>query len=562
MIDSAPVIGETVKEFRITGRLGKGGMGEVWVAEQQIVKTKVAIKLLLSELSRDRELVERFFNEAIAVSKIRHSGIVKIYDVGFHRGSAYLIMELLEGESLSSRIRRVRRLPLEQVGEIGRQIASVLAATHAAKITHRDVKPDNIFLVSDDELASGERVKVLDFGIAKLGTTVGITGTGERMGTPDYMAPELWKDASTADARTDVYAVACIAFEMCCGRLPFPVSTIAEAYTKHTFEIPPRARSLVPDLPLALDEMIASGLAKLPSDRPAMKELQRVFTSLTRAPACDPSEHVVAQQLEATASVAPMSVEVPVNDEGHGPSGAPTVRRLRGAMRAPIAPRRWWRWLFVATGCIVLGTVVVTAYQGASPRPDAPRTPVVDGAAVVVENSPVEPAPGAAAAATPLRTELVDTVISANATGARVEIMGTAQAGLAPLTAKLEVGKQYKARVTAHGFVALEIDVWAGDDNNPIANLVPKPRMLSVTSDPSGALILLDNTPTGHTTPYDVALSTAQSTEKSVWIQLRKSGYRSANRLINMDKYTEDDLRLVATVDVKLAPRSPMAATP
>src|SRR5689334_2922050 len=143
------MIGETIKDFRITGRLGKGGMGEVWMAEQQIVKTRVAIKLLIGELSKDQQLVQRFFNEAIAVSRVKHAGIVKIHDVGFHDETAFLIMELLEGETLASRIRGSERLSLGQVGEVGRQIANILEATHAAHITHRDLKPENIFLVQD-----------------------------------------------------------------------------------------------------------------------------------------------------------------------------------------------------------------------------------------------------------------------------------------------------------------------------------------------------------------------------------------------------------------------------
>src|SRR5262249_39849854 len=202
------MIGEAIKDFKIIGQLGKGGMGEVWVAEQQIVKTRVAIKLLLAERSSDQPLVRRCFKEAMAVSGIKHAGIVRIHDVGFHRGSAFLIMELLEGETLASRIRRAGRLPLGQVGDIGRQVASILEATHAAQITHRDLKPDNIFLVQDAELASGERVKILDFGIAKLGTAIGLTGTG-MLGTPVYMAPEQWTDAGKVDGRADIYAVGC-----------------------------------------------------------------------------------------------------------------------------------------------------------------------------------------------------------------------------------------------------------------------------------------------------------------------------------------------------------------
>ena len=233
--------GDTIKDFKLTARLGAGGMGEVWAAEQQIVKTKVAIKLLHSV---DPNQVQRFFNEAIAASKIKHAGIVKIYDVGFHGERAYLIMELFEGETLASRIARSGRLSLGQAAEIGRQIASVLGATRAAGITHRDLKPDNVFLIPDGELASGERVKILDFGIAKLAAAgAGMTATGNSMGTPSYMAPEQWKDAGTADARADTYSFGCVLLEMCTGAPPFAATTIGEACTKHLTEMPPRAAS-------------------------------------------------------------------------------------------------------------------------------------------------------------------------------------------------------------------------------------------------------------------------------------------------------------------------------
>ncbi len=126
------MLGEVIKDFVLIKPLGKGGMGEVWAAEQQLIKTRVAIKLLLAGSASDRPQVQRFFNEAIAVSKISHAGIAKIYDVGFHGDRPFLIMEMLEGETLATRIARIGRLPPVQVAEIGRQITSILQATHAA----------------------------------------------------------------------------------------------------------------------------------------------------------------------------------------------------------------------------------------------------------------------------------------------------------------------------------------------------------------------------------------------------------------------------------------------
>jgi serine/threonine protein kinase len=194
------VIGETIGHFQIIARAGRGGMGEVFVAEHATIKTRVAIKVLHAHVSANTSHVQRFFNEARAVARIQHAGIVKIFDVGFHPSQrAYLIMEYLEGETLATRLRRTRRVAPRTAAEIARQIASILDATHHAGIIHRDLKPENVFLVQDRELASGERVKLLDFGIAKLSDTLGADGptTVGAIGTPAYMAPWTGAPMST-----------------------------------------------------------------------------------------------------------------------------------------------------------------------------------------------------------------------------------------------------------------------------------------------------------------------------------------------------------------------------
>ncbi len=305
------MIGETIGNFRIVSRLGRGGMGEVYLAEQQNIGTRVAVKVLLAQISADAEHVQRFFNEARAVSRIQHAGIVKIFDVGFHAsGHAYLVMEYLEGEALARRIQRSIRMSPAHIADLGRQIASVLDATHSAGITHRDLKPDNIFIVPDRELASRQRAKVLDFGIAKLtGTLAGNSPrTMGTMGTPAYMAPEQWGDASKVDWRADIYSLGCLVFEMACGRPPFVVTTLAEACGKHLTEIPVAASSLVPGLPAELDELIACMLEKHPEERPQ-------------------SMDVVVKRFEAIAAIVgpppPMSLPTPNVHPEHpsSPSG-------------------------------------------------------------------------------------------------------------------------------------------------------------------------------------------------------------------------------------------------
>jgi serine/threonine protein kinase len=259
------VLGKVIGNFRVISLLGRGGMGEVYVAEHVGIQTRVAIKVLLPEISKNADHVHRLFNEARIVSRIKHAGITKIFDVGFLDGQAYLVMEYLEGEALARRIAR-GRLSIGEVAEYGRQVASVLAATHASGVTHRDLKPDNIFLVGDAELERHERVKVLDFGIAKLSGSGGPRTIGT-MGTPEYMAPEQWGDSGSVDWRADAYSLGCVLFEMVAGRPPFPSTTIAEAYTHHTQSVPPALRTLVADVPVEIDRLIQQLLAKDPAAR-------------------------------------------------------------------------------------------------------------------------------------------------------------------------------------------------------------------------------------------------------------------------------------------------------
>jgi len=360
------VMGETIKDFKLIQRLGEGGMGEVWMAEQQIIQTRVAIKLLRAEISTNRQHVERFFNEAVAVGKIKHAGIVKIFDVGFHAGRAFLIMEFLEGEPLASRIRRAGRLLIGDAAEIGRQIASILEATHVERVIHRDLKPDNVFLTPDAEVR--ERVKILDFGIAKLG--LGLTSTGDRMGTPAYMPPEQWDNAANAGAPADVYSFGCLVFEMCCGRPPFEAASIGEAYKQHAHDLPPRASALVPGVPRELDELIVRMLAKSPEGRPAIREvgaaLARIAAAHPRAldttapPEMGPAR--VGGDVESTFHIAVSSGDVPgTPDRGR--------KRRRGLTFAIVA--------VAGIGAVIsVGAVIATG--GGPARPDAGVPPPVD----------------------------------------------------------------------------------------------------------------------------------------------------------------------------------------
>ena len=267
------MIGQDIGNYRVTGKLGEGGMGVVYLAEHRSIGRKAAIKVLLPELSRDAAIVQRFFNEARATAMIKHPGMVDIFDFGtLPDGSAFIAMEFLDGQSLAAAIEAEGRMPLSTIVAIGRQAAAALAAAHDKGIVHRDLKPDNMFLLPDAEASGGARVKVLDFGIAKLaaGNADGSglkTRTGVMMGTPIYMSPEQAKSAGEVDYRSDIYSLGCVLYEMACGRPPFVKESFGELIAAHIFEVPEAPRSLVPEISEGLETLLLRALAKKPEQR-------------------------------------------------------------------------------------------------------------------------------------------------------------------------------------------------------------------------------------------------------------------------------------------------------
>src|SRR4051812_40806705 len=265
-------------------------MGVVYRAEHVVLGSPAAVKLLLPQLTQNPVVVERFFQEAKAASAIRHPGVVEVFDYGrMPSGQAYIAMELLRGEDLAGFI--ARRKPLEPAlaAHIARDILHALNATHVVGVIHRDLKPDNIFLVRDVGAPGAIRVKILDFGIAKLvGDPLGRTGPrlkskgGSILGTPTYMAPEQCKGNAEPDARIDLYAVGCILFELLTGRPPFLAKGDGEMLAMHIYEPPPRLANLAPHLPVELDALLAKLLTKAPEDR--IPSAAYALATLERAP--------------------------------------------------------------------------------------------------------------------------------------------------------------------------------------------------------------------------------------------------------------------------------------
>ena len=264
------MIGTTLGSYRIVSEIGSGGMGVVYLAEHTLIGRKAAVKLLRSDMPQ--EYVDRFFNEAKAAATLHHPGLVDVFDFGQNKdGSAFIVMEFLQGESLAQRLEREPRLPIAFGLAITRSVAMSLAVAHAQGIVHRDLKPANIFLLEDADAPMGVRTKVLDFGIAKLQRDRDVrsvkTQSGAVIGTPRYMSPEQCKNARDVDGRADIYSLGCILYEVLLGVAPYDYDSWAELVGAHIYETPPKPRDIDPKLAEDVETLLLKMLEKTPANR-------------------------------------------------------------------------------------------------------------------------------------------------------------------------------------------------------------------------------------------------------------------------------------------------------
>jgi uncharacterized tellurite resistance protein B-like protein/tRNA A-37 threonylcarbamoyl transferase component Bud32 len=350
--------------YRITGVLGDGGMGAVYLAEHVALGKLVAIKVLKPELTNDTHLVERFFREARATAAVEHENIVDILDFGQTPDYAYFAMEALDGCELAHVVGRGRAIGWARAKPIIVQIARALAAAHRAGIVHRDMKPGNVFLISRH--GTGDFVKVLDFGIAKVDDGAQLTQVGMVFGTASYMAPEQ-ATGGEIDGRADLYAVGCIIFEMLTGQVPFPGDNFMMVLRQHVTERPARLRDVAQvDVPAhvidGLEALVAKALGKFPNDRFAdMTEFEHAVLQLDGAlpPGLDQGAPLPAPLLGPASHGGYQAEHHPQHashaghaSDGSGPAGDSTVMmptmggvsidQFNGQALAPIA------YLFVA----------------------------------------------------------------------------------------------------------------------------------------------------------------------------------------------------------------------
>ena len=322
-----PVIGTEVSGYRVTARLGSGGMGVVYQGEQPLIGKRVAIKVLRHEIAEDPELVLRLVAEARAVNQVGHRGIIDVFGVGtLPDGRQCIVMELLDGEPLESVMRafqvQQRVMPLLDTLFILEEMFSALAAAHTAGVIHRDLKPSNIFLCKQRD---GTRfVKLLDFGIAKLGVLGSTPSTRASMmvGTPGYMAPEQASGGDVSPAM-DLYAAGVVAFELLAGRLPFESDNVMEMLMKHSSQPPPSLASFNPTLPADLDTLVQRLLSKQPSQRPSSAEDVRLQVVRLRAELMVN----VRQSTLVVESQSASTLQQPLSRPAHAPAPVPLVAR-------------------------------------------------------------------------------------------------------------------------------------------------------------------------------------------------------------------------------------------
>ena len=426
------MIGTSIGNYQIQRLIGEGGTGKVYLAVHPSIGRQAAVKVLASSDAADPQIVSRFITEARAANAIRHPNIVDIYDSGVLKGGTpYLVMEYLDGETLKQALAS-GPLPIADTIDWGSQVAEALAAAHAHEVVHRDLKPDNLFLIPDPRRLGKKQVKVLDFGIAKLQRPTLDQGhqtrTGSLLGTPLYMSPEQCMSVKDLDFRTDIYSFGVILYEMVAGRRPFESDGVYALINMHINEPPVPPSTHRPDLPRDLEAIILQALAKAPTDRQESMAIVLSRLELARGNTAASGEALARAQQDRLRPVPLPPVQQITFPEIKtlGDTAVSTqVTGQTGHVRGTARLRLTLAGVVVA---ILLGIYVLGPFGGKpmAPRPEGAPNPTPAPVAV----APVPPTPPAQ----PLRIEIgLDSVPA----GASVYV-GDVFVGTTPTTYKTE----------------------------------------------------------------------------------------------------------------------------
>lgn len=376
------MLGRVLGGCRIVSILGKGGMAVVYKAYQESVGRFVAIKVLSPALANDPRFVERFRREALAVARLRHPNIIQVFDAGREGGHHYIIMELVEGGTLGDRMRQGLLSPALAAAILS-PVADALDHAHRAGIIHRDIKPSNILFTKE-----GQPV-LSDFGIARALQTSQLTTTGVFIGTPEYVSPES-VEGQSLDARSDVYSLGVVLYQMLTGRVPFSARTPTAVLYGHVYKTPPSPRSLNPGINLALEQAVLTALAKNPRDRySSAGELARhVQTEVESPPDAHRAVLQPARNMRTPALLGPLRRNL-AEEISRAPIWAQVL--VGGLMLVSLVALAW--------GLADLGRAAGTPVQVApTPHPTTPTAATLTAMPVQTVPLPVQPTLRAAAA--------------------------------------------------------------------------------------------------------------------------------------------------------------------
>jgi serine/threonine protein kinase len=434
---SDPYLGKTLADrYEVLAYLGRGSMGTVYSCRHRVLDKRFAIKIIRQDLARDAEAVSRFVTEAKAASGIGSKHIVEVFDFGeLPDGAAYIVMEQLEGQTLYQLIADTPRLSISRALGIAIQIAEALGAAHAAGVVHRDLKPDNVFLVRVED--EPDFVKILDFGIAKvLRAGSKLTQAGSVMGTPAYMSPEQAMGTAT-DLRTDIYALGIMLYEMAAGQVPFDAESPLAVLSMQVSDAPPQLSRRLPEdrrLPPGYEEVVDKCLVKEAEGRfQTMLEVKAALDKIAEGGvpkfALAASSPGVYRTRRRPISVTPIFSSIPPDFRSPG--------------------RKKW-WVLPAIG---LPALAVAGFLGLRGKPPEIKAPVASARPVAPPPPTPETKPEVKAVGSTKEVHLILFPLDARAYHGKEDL------GMMPVTVKLKPGEVKHLTVARRGYVTRRLIV-------------------------------------------------------------------------------------------------------